>query len=125
MGKKLTDEEKAANAAKRAAKKAEEEAAAAANSTGEGEGVQAATDAKPEADTQAKGEAELTEVPIEPCPACPDGKVRLRSRYVMYRWRGVQFHGHCAIVDQETLERAQQDPLFGQGKDFWIDQQAA
>lgn len=48
-------------------------------------------------------------------------KVTLRSRSASYRWRDVQFENHVAVVDEATAARAERDPFFGQGRDFWID----
>jgi hypothetical protein len=55
------------------------------------------------------------------CPECPPGKRRLRSRFRSYRFAGVQFFAHVAVVDNDKFQQAVKSPFFGQGKDFWED----
>lgn len=64
---------------------------------------------------------------LDVCPECPPGMHRLRSRFRSYRFAGVQFHAHTAIVDEATFQKAKRSPHFGQGPgfDFWEDLAAA
>lgn len=67
----------------------------------------------------------IEEVKVDPLPACPKGMYRLRSRYRTYRFAGVQFDNHVAIVDEATFQKAKRSPQFGQdarqGGHFWLD----
>jgi hypothetical protein len=108
MGK-LTNEQKKARAEKaattRAAKKAE---------------VEAAKKAADEAETDGNNDGDES-IPVEPCPSCPSGMRRLRSRFPSYVAGDVKFNGHCALVDEATFDRLRNFPHFGQGLDFWED----
>lgn len=59
------------------------------------------------------------------CPECPPGMRRLRSRFRDYRFAGVQFFAHVAVVSEEKFQQALKSPFFGQGQDFWEDVAAA
>lgn len=51
---------------------------------------------------------------------------RYRSKFASYRWKGVGFTGNIATVsDARTNEAMQNDPHFGEGRDFWIDADVA
>ena len=116
MGK-LTEDQKKARAEKAAATRAARKAEAdAANKTA------ADADAAKKAAEEADGKNDGDEtIPVEPCPSCPSGMRRLRSRFPSYVAGDVKFNGHCALVDEETFERLASFQHFGQGKDFWED----
>lgn len=90
------------------------------------EGTKAAVD-----QTDVKGEkngaaaAKVIGEERDVCPECPPGMRRLRSKFRNYRFAGVDFHTHVALVDEKTFQKALKSPHFGQGKDFWEDTAAA
>lgn len=52
--------------------------------------------------------------------------VRFRSKHERYRWRNVKFESNTAVVaDAGTIEAMQNDPFFGEGRDFWEDADVA
>jgi len=117
MAKRQTKAEKEAEAKAAAKAEAEAEADAAKKAAAEAE-----ADATKKAEAETDGDNDGDEsIPVEPCPSCPNGMRRLRSRFPSYVAGDVKFNGHCALVDEETFERLASFQHFGQGKDFWED----
>lgn len=59
-------------------------------------------------------------------PAKKASVTRFRSKHRTYRVGNVQFTHHIAEVDNPSLaKRMQENPYFGPGKDFWLDETAA